>query len=209
MNIHSIDSARAFMHGAEGKQDLANSLGTVISNSKQGYLVKLDSGSTLLANKAFSCAFKPELDDYVMVIQSPTRGYFINSILERSSDKPAQLELSDELHINSQKAVKILSKDIELTSQTQTSYTQDHKLNSDNLSVLSKQASFQSESVESNVTRLVQRIKDSFKIIERIEQVCAKDIIQNIKQSFIQRSKQVDITAKSDVKINGDRIHMG
>jgi hypothetical protein len=63
--------------------------------------------------------------------------------------------------------------------------------------------------VESNIDRMIQRIKDSFRIIERIEQVSAVDIIQNIKNAFIQRSRQVDITAKSDVKINGERIHMG
>jgi len=68
---------------------------------------------------------------------------------------------------------------------------------------------FTSRTVESNIERMIQRIKDSFRIIERIEQVSAVDIIQNIKNAFIQRSRQVDITAKSDVKINGDRIHMG
>ena len=57
--------------------------------------------------------------------------------------------------------------------------------------------------------RSLQKFKDSFRIIERIEQTSALDIIQNIKNVFIQRSKNADISAKGDIKINGDRIHMG
>jgi hypothetical protein len=204
MNIHSIDSARELLN-PQSDQDF----GTVISRSKQGYLVKLESGSTLLASKAFSCAFMPEDSDYVAVMRSNQKGYYITNILERTSDKPALIETDSELHINSQKTVKLQSNSIELSSINYKVNTQSYDQTSEKLNVVSKHTQFQSETVESNVTRLIQRIKDSFKMIERLEQVTAQDIIQNIKNAFIQRSKQVDITAKSDVKINGDRIHMG
>jgi hypothetical protein len=65
------------------------------------------------------------------------------------------------------------------------------------------------KSVETIAERSLQKFKDSFRIIERIEQTSAKDIIQNIKNVFLQRSKNADISAQGDIKINGDRIHMG
>lgn len=204
MNIHSLDSARELM-APQNAQDF----GTIISKSKQGYLIKLESGSTLLASKAFSCAFIPEDNDYVAIMRSNLKGYYITHILERQSSAPALIETESELHINSTKAVKLQANSIDLTSIDYSINCQSHEHTSQTLSVMSRNTKFQSETVESNVTRLVQRIKDSFKIIERIEQVTAQDIIQNIKNAFIQRSKQVDITAKNDVKINGDRIHMG
>lgn len=204
MNIHSLDSARELIN-AQSTQEF----GTVISKSKQGYLIKLESGSTLLANKAFSCAFMPEENDYIAIMRSNLKGYFITHILERQSNKPALIETESELHINSAKTVKFHSNAIEMTSLDYSVTCQNHNQVSEKLNVTSKHAQFQSETVESNVSRMIQRVKDSFKIIERIEQVTAQDIIQNIKNAFIQRSKQVDITAKSDVKINGDRIHMG
>lgn len=204
MNIQSIDTARELLNSHQ-----EHSFGMVLSKSKQGYLIQLESGSTLLANKAFSCPFLPEYNDYVAIMRSGQKGYFITNILERSSTQPARMETESELQISSQQSVEVLSKSIALSSLEYTLNCQTHTQQSEKLDVSSKQTSFQSESVESNMTRLVQRIKDSFKMIERIEQVNAKDIIQNIKNNFIQRSKQVDITAKSDVKINGDRIHMG
>lgn len=204
MNIQSIDSARELLNSHP-----EHNFGMVLSKSKQGYLIKLESGSTLLANKAFSCPFLPENNDYVSIMRSGQKGYFITNILERSGTLPARMETESELHICSQQSVKVQSNSIALSSLEYTSSCQTHTQSSEKLDVSAKYTSFQSETVESNMTRLVQRIKDSFKMIERIEQVNAKDIIQNIKNNFIQRSKQVDITAKSDVKINGDRIHMG
>lgn len=204
MNIQSIDSARELLNSHP-----EHNFGTVLSKTKQGYLIKLDNGSTLLANKAFSCPFLPEDSDYVAIMRSGQKGYFITNILERTSEQPARMETDSELQISSRQSVKVQSNSIALSSLEYTSNCQTHTQSSEKLSVSSKHTHFQSESVESNMIRLVQRIKDSFKIIERIEQVSAQDIIQNIKNAFIQRSKQVDITAKSDVKINGDRIHMG
>ena len=204
MNIHSIDSARDLLN-AQSAQDF----GKILSKSKQGYLVQLESGSTLLAHKAFSCTFMPEDNDYVSILRSGSKGYFITNILERNSSKPALLETDTELHINSSKNVTLKSESIELESLDYSIKSQNHNHSSEKMNVFSRHANLQSETVESSVTRLIQRVKDSFKIIERIEQVSAQDIIQNVKNAFIQRSKQVDITAKSDVKINGDRIHMG
>lgn len=203
MNIHSIHSIQNA--STQDNQEF----GTVLSITQQGVLVKLDSGSTQLSEKAFSCTFNPTLGDYVSLIKAPNKGLFITNILQRTTSEKAVLEVEQDICIRSNTGLHFQSNELTTTSR-------DHKVSSENyehfshkLNVQAKDTHFQSETVDTYAGRIMQRFKDSFKIVERLEQLKANDIIHNIKNAFIQRSKQVDITAKSDVKINGDRIHMG
>lgn len=204
MNIHSI---HPLQHS--GTEQALEEFGTVLSKTEQGYLVQLESGSTQLANKAFTCTFLPEEQDYVSITRTPNKGLFITHILQRQSAKQAVIEADHDICIRSNDKIHMESQSLNLTNQTQTVQSQHFQQTSETLDVHSKRTHFKAETVDSHISRVMQRVKDSFKIIERMEQVQARDIIQNIKNAFIQRSKQVDMTAKSDVKINGDRIHMG
>jgi len=203
MNIHSIHAIQK----TSGQENFE--FGTVLSITKQGYLVQLDSGSTQLSKKAFSCTFNPALGDYVSLIKSPNKGLFVTNILQRKSNESAVLEVDHDLQIRSNQRIDVQSNEINTRSSKHQVTSDQYEHISQHLNLHTQSAHFQSETVDSHVGRIMQRVKDSFKVIERIEQLQAKDLIQNIKNAFIQRSKQVDITAKHDVKINGDRIHMG
>lgn len=203
MNIHSI-------HANQQSSNHENiEFGTVLSITNQGYLVQLDSGSTQLSDKAFSCTFNPVVGDYVSLIKSPNKGLFINIILQRTTSDKAVLEVDQDFHIRSKTSINLQSNEIHTCAQNHQVTSDTYEQFSNKLNIKSKTTHFQSDAVDSHIGRIMQRVKDSFKIIERLEQVKANDIIHNIKNAFIQRSKQVDITAQHDVKINGDRIHMG
>jgi len=182
---------------------------SVISVTEQGYILKPENGSLLIAQQAFGCPFTPIKDDFVMFVRSANRGIFIVNILQRKHAQSALIENEHGISLQSGQKIDISASDINMTSTNTQVTSQQYSHTSQKLDIKSESTQFYSRTVESISERLVQKVRDSFKVIERLEQVNAQDIIQNIKNAFIQRSRQVDISAKSDVKINGERIHMG
>ncbi len=206
MNISQLNTSAElhYSHSAE-QYEYAH----VISTTLQGFILKPENGSTVIAQQAFGCPFTPITDDFVMFVRSENRGIFVINILQRKHTQPALIESENGITLQSKKQIDILANDINMTSNKTQVVNQQYSHTSQKLDIKSDTTAFYSRTVESITERLVQKVKDSFKVIERLEQVNAHDIIQNIKNAFIQRSRQVDITAKSDVKINGERIHMG
>ncbi|WP_396586387.1 DUF3540 domain-containing protein [Bermanella sp. R86510] len=204
MNTHDIATA---MIKQQRNESLDHSAGTVTAITQESIAVRLISGETVTAKKAFSCAFEPVDQDFVEVTLL-NNTYYILNILERHQSSVATLSSPMGIELSSP-SITMQSNAMAISNQTMNLSTGQYHHQSENINVHTDGARLTGRTVETNTERLISRIKDSFRIIERIEQVSAKDIIQNIKNAFIQRSRQVDITAKSDVKINGDRIHMG
>jgi hypothetical protein len=204
MNTHDI--ALALTKPQEKPNE--HVFGEVISTEQGIIKIKLDNENVISAKKAFSCAFEPKIHDTVELTVRNQHSYYVLNILERSSPSIAMISAPFGIEINSP-SIEMQSNSLGIHNQAMTVNAKQFNQQSDSVKLNSDTAQFSSRTVESNIERMIQRIKDSFRIIERIEQVSAVDIIQNIKNAFIQRSRQVDITAKSDVKINGDRIHMG
>lgn len=206
MNISQFNTNAKLHHSQETEQ---YEYAYVISTTEQGFILKPESGSSIIAQQAFGCPFTPIADDFVMFVRCANRGIFIINILQRKHSNPALIENENGITLQSTKQIDILANDIKMTSNKTQVVSHQYSHTSQKLDIKSDATEFYSRTVESITERLVQKVKDSFKVIERLEQVNANNIIQNIKNAFIQRSKQVDITAKSDVKINGERIHMG
>ncbi|MFY0642710.1 MAG: DUF3540 domain-containing protein [Bermanella sp.] len=204
MNTHDI--ALALTKPQEKPNE--HVFGEVICTEQGIIKIKLDNDNVISAKKAFSCAFEPKIHDTVELTVRNQHTYYVLNILERSCPSIAMISAPFGIEINSP-SIEMQSNSLGIHNQAMTVNAKQFNQQSDSVKLNSDTAQFSSRTVESNIERMIQRIKDSFRIIERIEQVSAVDIIQNIKNAFIQRSRQVDITAKSDVKINGDRIHMG
>ena len=204
--MHTHDIALALTKPQEKPSE--HVFGEVISTDQGIIKIKLDNENVISAKKAFSCAFEPKVHDTVELTVRNQHTYYVLNILERSCPSIAMISAPFGIEINSP-SIEMQSNSLGIHNQAMTVNAKQFNQQSDSVKLNSDTAQFSSRTVESNIERMIQRIKDSFRIIERIEQVSAVDIIQNIKNAFIQRSRQVDITAKSDVKINGDRIHMG
>ncbi len=63
--------------------------------------------------------------------------------------------------------------------------------------------------IDSVAERLSQRLKNSFRMIEGVDQTRAGDVLTSVKNLFSMRSRQSAILAKKDMKIDAERIHMG
>ncbi|EAT13257.1 DUF3540 domain-containing protein [Bermanella marisrubri] len=181
---------------------------TVLEQDNTSFALQLDSGQIVSAKAATSCLYQPEERDLVELFFHPAHGYFIVSILSREAHVTGKIQHAHGIEIESP-TLALKNNHTRLQSQTVDLQTQDYHQQSKEMRVETDTAHYVGETTHVSTGTLMQKIKDSFKFIERLEQVKAQDVIHTIKNAFIQRSKQVDITAKSDVKINGDRIHMG
>jgi len=204
MNLTQFQSGSAPLSGQQQQ-----GFGQVQAVTKHGYLVQQHQAGTLLMKKAFSCAFTPLVGDQVSFLKSDNGQHYILHILEREQQTPAQIESEHGIQISSPEQISLQSETLDiiniktqLTNETTQAYSK-------NINVQADQTSLKTRILESLAERSMQKFKDSFRMIERMEQTTAKDVISNIKNVFVQRSKNADISAKGDIKINGDRIHMG
>jgi hypothetical protein len=65
------------------------------------------------------------------------------------------------------------------------------------------------ESVDTTLTRLYQRVKRSYRVVEELDQLKAERIDYEAKELLSLHGKHATITAESLVKVDGDQIHLG
>lgn len=192
-------------HQQQGQQEF----GEIMAVTPHGFLIHQHEAGSVLGKQAFSCPYTPEAGDWISFIRSPDGQNYILNILRRNSEQPATMNAENGLRISSPETVSVQSGALEITNLDTQITTANTSLDTQKATVRSEQASIHSTVIESFADRMVQKVKDSFRVIERVEQVTAHDVLQTVKNLFLHRSKNTDINAESDVKINGDRIHMG
>jgi len=206
MNLSQLNQLKQLADTSATQQQ---GFGQVQAKSKHGYIVKQHEAGTLLMQQAFSCAFTPEIDDEVSFIKSPNGQHYVLNILQRKQASSAKIRCEHGIELHTSQGIDLQSSELSITNIKTEFTSTDTQVYSQNSSVQADSLSVKARTIETIAERSLQKFKDSFRIIERIEQTSALDIIQNIKNVFIQRSKNADISAKGDIKINGDRIHMG
>ncbi|NRA23832.1 MAG: DUF3540 domain-containing protein [Oleispira sp.] len=206
MNLSQLNQLKQLADNSSTQQQ---GFGQVQAKSKHGFIVKQHQAGTLLMKQAFSCAFTPEIDDEVSFIKSPNGHYYILNILHRKQASSAKIHSQHGIELHTSECIDLQSSALSITNIKTKLTSTDTQVYSQESNIQAESISVKAKSVETIAERSLQKFKDSFRIIERIEQTSAKDIIQNIKNVFLQRSKNADISAQGDIKINGDRIHMG
>lgn len=209
MNLSQLNSHAQALAAQTSSSLSQQGFGQVQAVSKHGFLVKQAQAGTLLMKKAFSCAFSPLVGDQVSFLKNDNGQYFILHILERESEVAAVIEAEHGLQIHSAEQISLQSETLDITNINTQLTNQNTRAFSKNIDIHADKTSLKTRLLESIADRSLQKFKDSFRMIERLEQTTAKDVIKNIKNVFVQRSKNADISAQGDIKINGDRIHMG
>jgi hypothetical protein len=64
-------------------------------------------------------------------------------------------------------------------------------------------------SIDSVVKRITQRTETIMRWVEGVETLNIGNLIQNIRKTLSSHSHQAVMTAKGDMRIDGERIHMG
>jgi len=199
--------------------------GIIIDVDKDRYQVET-CDHTYDAGKAVSCLIKPVIGDKVLLAGNFVHGFYILAILEREEKEKNTLSFNGDvelklengrLTIAAQEGMSMASaKDLTFTS----SEFNVHCLKGEvNVNSLLFKGSFWLGQVEklkiiahtfdSVVDRLFQRIKRSYRRVEELDQLRAGRLDYLVEKVLSMRGKYSMFTAKEDVKIDGERIHMG
>jgi hypothetical protein len=178
------------------------------------------------AQQAVSCLTQPLLGDKVLLVGSFVDGFYVLAVLKREEGQKHTLSFHGEvdfraedgrLTIAAQEGMTLASaKDIALAS----SELDIHSVKSEvSIHRLIFNGGFWLGQVErlkliattfdSIVERLSQRIKRSYRTVEDIDQLRAGRLDYLIDKLLSLRGKYAMFTAKEDVKIDAERIHMG
>lgn len=176
------------------------------------------------ADKAFSCMVEPQSGDKVLVSSSGNTGYIL-AVLERSDPDmtlnfPGNVELrtdagavqvkaSDRVSISAVNRLDLVSAHCDI-SASRTDLT-NHQLRVTSESVEAKTGSVKwfGKRLDSVVNRITQHAQYVMRNIEGVETLNAGNLLQTVRNSLSVRSNHATITSKKDMRIDGERIHMG
>lgn len=208
-----------------GRMTQGIELGTVRGGSEAGYVVHGPSG-IIVATVAFSCLVKPMAGDKVMYTRDPQEGCYILAILERPTSPDAVLSFPGDVVVEAAKghmtisaasgidmatgaAVSLRASDINLSAAKGQFNMLEMQASADSFTGTLNRVRLVSDAVDVVANRLTERLKTCYRWVEEIEHVTAGQMISTIRNLFSVRARQSAITAKEDVKIDGERVHIG
>jgi hypothetical protein len=208
--------------------------GVITNIEKETYTVETQSGM-YDAQQAVSCLTQPLLGDKVLLVGSFVDGFYVLAVLKREEGQKHTLSFHGEvdfraedgrLTIAAQEGMALASaKDIALASSeldihSVKSEVSIHRLIFNGgfwLGLFNggfwlgqvERLKLIATTFDSIVERLSQRIKRSYRTVEDIDQLRAGRLDYLIDKLLSLRGKYAMFTAKEDVKIDAERIHMG
>ncbi|MFT5217912.1 MAG: hypothetical protein ACI9LO_001071 [Planctomycetota bacterium] len=192
--------------------------------SQNGLVLDLD-GCIIKARAAFSCLVAPRAGDRVLVNRSGD-DYFVLAVLERAAEQDMTLEFpanvkmtasdgqidlvaKDDINLLSTARTNLISSKINLTAT-------DMAINSDQLTARtriieshSQDARLYTGMLSTVAKQISQKTEVLMRWVEKVETLNIGNLIQNVRKNYTSHSDQAVITARKDMRIDGERIHMG
>jgi len=197
----------------------------LISEHPSGFFAKTEHGQ-YSAKPAVSCLVKPVIGDTVLLYMDENGNGYILSILDRIKQQSTCISVENGLMIESKndnitlaareainlastESVSISSQDVAISSHHGLFQINKVDLVSDAATVHAKSSRIFTNTIETVATTLTQRVQNSFRFVEKIDQLTAGNLMQSIRNLMSVKTRQAVILAEQDVKIDGERIHMG
>lgn len=194
----------------------------VKGGSGHQFMVQLAQG-LVAARTAVSCLVRPESGDKVLV-SSNGQDHYILAVLART-DSSIALHFPGETTLNSVGPLKLHSNEgvtvasaeaVNLTAQTLRLTAIDAQVSAQSLGVNAltlkadhDEVEFRARTVSSWAQRVFQRADTVVRWVEGVETAHIGQLVKNIRQAYLMNAQNTVITARGDVKIDGERIHMG
>ncbi len=198
---------------------------TVLTSENNNFVVQ-SAGNIFTAIAAFSCVIRPEPGDRVMCSFNDSDENYILAVLQRASSQPAVMQFASDVNMTLPNGkISITARDgINMASTDEIGMLSSKvkigaakadisidKLNATGTELTGniRQIRIFADTVDTIAESLTQRTKNFFRWVEQVEQITAGDMLQTVRNLLNVRSRQAIITAKQDVKIDAERVHMG
>jgi len=212
-------------------QDLLNNVGragavfehaTVKAKTDAGVIVHGPRG-VVAALPAVSCLVAPEVGDRVLVTRQDGQS-FVLGVLVRATEGAVSIAVSgemeltaDQLVIRGRETARISASErmdlgsdrLGMLARTTRIDTGQFNLSGQEAKVNVNRAQVVAGAIEACMDRLTQHARQITRRIRETEVVNVGNLVQRIRDNFVCRSKRTSLTARKDVHVDGERIHMG
>jgi hypothetical protein len=182
-------------------------------------------GGAINARCAFSCLVRPIAGDKVLISRSPGE-CFILAVLERPESPDMALDFPGNVSLNAAQGGMTLNsaEDIAMIAAgTNRIVAAETQMTSDELTVTAnhlttrvsrldsylEEASIVAGTIMSVAQLITQRVDVLTRWVENVETLTIGNLIQNVRKTLSSHSHEAVITATTDLRIDGERIHMG
>lgn len=196
-----------------------------IEHVNQGQFIVRTQETRYTAKKAASCLQYPDITDKVLLITDPEGECYILAVLEKNGKKNKVIFEGDTDFLCKDGKIQIIAKTgVGITTArkldliaSEMQFVADHgKINISRLKVIAThllseiaKTKVLGGTFESLFDRFKQKVKRSYREVEGTDQLKANRLDYSADTLLTIRGKYSMLTAEEDVKINGERIHMG
>lgn len=192
-------------------------------------------GSTLLvrvggdlqgARRAKGCLLEPQTGDTVLVARSEDGSFVLSVLVGRSAESENVVAVDGDLTLRStngrvaivgDEGVSVTSGgEVSVNAPTLTARTMKATLFADTLSYIGRtvdthvdRVKMLGQSLETAIDQVSSRVKHSFRVIDEIERVKAKELHVNAEATLNMHGKNTLLTAEKLVKLDGEQITIG
>ncbi len=201
------------------------STGSVLALKGKTILVQSESG-VVTADRAAGCLLDPKAGDKVLVSILGENEAYVLSVLKRADGSGKTITFdgdttfcvaNGELNVLASEKVNIGSAgEVSVSATTFGLTAMEGKVVADNMSFVGslfsgnvKVVKLFAKTFDSIIERLSQRLKRSYRTVEETETVRADMIHYRAGTAFVAHGENTIITAKNNIKINGDLIQLG
>ncbi len=207
---------------AHVSQEAFQAMGTIVRVEGSTWIVQTDEGD-LRATRAVSCLVEPLVHDFVL-LGGVRRAAYVLAILERESTvvdlaTPGDLnvKVGERFRVIAQDGVDLVTPEaVNITSQEVGIHTSRAKLFASEILAIGTEVIGELTNVKLKGTffdkvfeRVSERVQRSFRRVEEIDQLKAKQIDYIADETMCLRSDNMVATAKELVKVDGEQIHFG
>lgn len=209
--------------GLEGARIFEASVKSVLDDA---FLIDGSDGLVVKANRAAGCLLTPEKEDLVLAVYFSENVTYILSVLERSSDSPAQVGVPGDMHLHlpdghlnisarqgislrTMDELKMIGRELNFSAEQSRMIIGKLLVYGSSVKAKWEKAKINADKLDSVVGRAVQLFTSRFTRIEALERLKAKVVHHDAEEVYAVRSKFTTVTAKKDVKIDGKQILMG
>ncbi len=198
--------------------------GLVMERREDRYRIEADDGVSLWVCKAEGCLLQPDIGDRVLITADVAAGGYILMVLDkvgacydmvfpgeaslRTEAGPLKLQ-ADDIIVCGDKSVALEAPEIEIAGISGKVRFAVCSLLTSILEVRSKKAVQVIDILDSVIGRATERVRDSFRWIENLEQIRAGRIRTIVKDRFSVKAGHASLISEEEVTIDGEKIHIG
>ena len=196
----------------------------VVRRDAEEFLLLTTGTLALRGKKAAGCLLEPEENDTVLVVRNSPEGVFILTVLERGTTVsrivlPGDATLSaeggtlrlagDSVELAGEKAASLEAPEIRMQGVRGDVSFLNLSLTASVAEAKAGKLSLVAAVIDTVSERITQRVRDCFRWVARMDSTKAGQMSINTENRFDLKADAVSMNARCEVKIDGDKIHLG